>query len=136
MKFSGKAVTGRQVAGLVLGAMAVLAGCSKNKSEPAHTFAYVTNSGSNSVSVLDLATMKVTRTLSTGDNPTGVTASPTKDEVYVVNTGSGTVSVIDTATNQVAGSIGVGRGCQTKARSPSVQARRSGHVLSAVNTRL
>ena len=74
----------------------MLAGCSKHNSEPAHTFAYITNSGSNSVSVLDLATLKIVRTLATGNNPTGVTASPTKDEVYVVNTDSGTVSVIDT----------------------------------------
>ena len=102
-------MTGRRVAGLVLGALGMLAGCSKHNSEPAHTFAYITNSGSNSVSVLDLATLKIARTLSTGNNPTGVTASPTKDEVYVVNTDSGTVSVINSASNQVAGSISVGR---------------------------
>ncbi len=53
--------------------------------------------------------MKIARTLATGNNPTGVTASPTKDEVYVVNTDSGTVSVINAATNQVAGNITVGR---------------------------
>ncbi len=49
------------------------------------------------------------RTLATGSNPTGVTASPTKDEVYVVNTDSGTVSVIDAASNRIAGNISVGR---------------------------
>ncbi len=53
--------------------------------------------------------MKIVRTLATGNNPTGVTASPTKDEVYVVNTDSGTVSVIDAASNQIAGNISVGR---------------------------
>ncbi len=53
--------------------------------------------------------MKIVRTLATGNNPTGVTASPTKDEVYVVNTDSGTVSVIDAATNQIAGNMSVGR---------------------------
>ena len=67
------------------------------------------NSGSNTVSVLELSTLKIVRTLSTGNNPSGVTASPTKDEVYVVNTDSGTVSVIDAAANQIAGNMNVGK---------------------------
>ena len=98
---------GRQLAGLALAAMALLAGCSKHDAESAHTFAYITNSGSNTVSVLGLSVLKIVRTLATGNNPSGVTASPTKDEVYVVNTDSGTVSFIDAAANQIAGNMNV-----------------------------
>ena len=109
MNLRQNAVMGRQFAGLALVAVALLAGCSKRNAEPAHSFAYVTNSGSNTVSVLDLGSMKVIATLPTGNNPTGVTASPTKDEIYVVNTDSGTVSVIDAVSNRIAGSISVGK---------------------------
>jgi YVTN family beta-propeller protein len=72
-------------------------------------FAYVTNGNSNSVSVLDLVNLRSDRTLRVGDNPTGITANPRRDEVYAVNTRSGTITVIDAPTNTVAATIGVHR---------------------------
>jgi len=72
-------------------------------------YAWVTNSGGNSVTVLDLVHMQTAATIAVGDDPTDVAVSPTRDEVYVVNTGSGSVSVIDAVTNKVAATIGVHR---------------------------
>ena len=109
MNMGRKAAVGRRLAGLALASLLVLAGCSKRNAEPPYTFAYITNSGSNTVSVLNLATMKIERVLATGINPSGVTANPAKNEVYVVNTDSGTVSIIDASRNQVTGSVAVGR---------------------------
>jgi YVTN family beta-propeller protein len=72
-------------------------------------FAYVTNSGSNTVTVLDLVHLRQERVLAVGANPSGVSASPTRNEIYVVNTDSGTVSVIDAEENRVAATIPVHR---------------------------
>jgi YVTN family beta-propeller protein len=72
-------------------------------------FAYVTNSGSNTVTVLDLVHLRQDRVLAVGANPSGVSANPTRNEIYVVNTDSGTISVIDAEKNRVAATIAVHR---------------------------
>ena len=76
-------------------------------------FAYVTNGGSNTVSVFDLVNVRPDRVLQVGQNPTGVSSNPKRNEVYVVNTGSGqsngSVSVIDTEKNSVVATIPVHR---------------------------
>lgn len=70
-------------------------------------FAYVTNTGSNTVTVLDLVNLRPDRTLAVGSEPSGIAANPAKNEVYAVNTGSGTISVIDAALNRVVATIPV-----------------------------
>jgi YVTN family beta-propeller protein len=72
-------------------------------------FAYVTNGGSYTVTVLDLVNLRQERILQVGAAPTGITANPERNEVYAVNSGSGTVSVIDTEKNRVAATIAVHR---------------------------
>ncbi len=72
-------------------------------------FAYVTNTGSNTVTVLDLVNLRQDRTLSVGSEPTGIAANPAKNEVYAINSGSGNVSVIDATRNRVAATIPVHR---------------------------
>jgi YVTN family beta-propeller protein len=76
-------------------------------------YAYVTNSGSNTVSVLDLVNLRQDRVLAVGLSPTGVAANPVRNEVYVVNSGNGTangsVSVIDAERNALAATIPVHR---------------------------
>src|SRR5271155_1332328 len=72
-------------------------------------YAYVTNGGSNTVTVLDLVNLRQDRELSVGRNPTGVAISLTRNEVYVVNSVDGTVSVIDAQKNAVAATISVHR---------------------------
>jgi YVTN family beta-propeller protein len=72
-------------------------------------YAYISNGGSNTVTVLDLVNMRQDRVIAVGKNPSGLAVNPRRNEVYVVNTGSGTVSVIHAESNTVAATITVGR---------------------------
>ena len=71
-------------------------------------FAYITNTNSNSVSVIDTATNTVVTTVPVGFAPLGVAVNPTGTQVYVANYSPSNVSVIDTATNTVAATVAVG----------------------------
>jgi YVTN family beta-propeller protein len=72
--------------------------------------AYITNLGSNNVSVIDTKTNKVTATIPVGAGPLGVAVSPDGSKVYITNDNDnpGTVAVIATATNKVIATIPVG----------------------------
>ena len=70
-------------------------------------YAYVTNGKSNTVSVIDLRTFALAKTIPVGSEPTGIAANSKKNEIYVVNAGSNNVSVIDAETNTVVATIGV-----------------------------
>lgn len=72
-------------------------------------YAYVTNGGDNTVTVLDLTNLRQDRVLKVGTNPTGLAANPVLNEVYAVNTGSNSVSVIDTVHQSVVATIPVRR---------------------------
>ena len=72
-------------------------------------YAYISNGGSNTVTVLDLVYLRQDRTLQVGANPTHLAANPVRNEIYVVNTQSGTISVIDAETNRIAATIPVHR---------------------------
>jgi YVTN family beta-propeller protein len=100
--------------GFLLAGLA-LAGC-KSHDFPEYPadyreFAYVTNGASNTVSVFDVVHVRLDREIQVGQNPTGVTANPKRNEVYVVNSGSvgtnGSISVIDTEKNAVVATIPV-----------------------------
>jgi len=60
------------------------------------------------VSVVDLASMKVTATIQTGLHPTGMAFYGYGKYLLVANTYSDTISVIDTAKNEVAWTINLG----------------------------
>ncbi len=81
-------------------------------------FAYITNGDSNSVSVIDTATNKVTATISVGSNPMGAAISPDGTKVYVANAKSNDISVIDTATNTVKAKVPLGSSPQGIAITP------------------
>ena len=70
-------------------------------------YAYITNGGSNTVTVLDVVNLRQDRVIPVGSNPTGVAVNTERNEVYVVNTGSNSVSVIDAEKNTVAATIPV-----------------------------
>jgi YVTN family beta-propeller protein len=77
-------------------------------------YAYITNAGSNTVSVIDTATNTITATVPVGSNPNGVAVTPDGTKVYVANSdwdnvfAIDTVSVIDTAINNVTATVDVG----------------------------
>jgi YVTN family beta-propeller protein len=70
--------------------------------------AYITNIGSNTVSVIATASNTVTATITVGFGPLGVAVTPDGSHVYVTNQLSGTVSVIATASNTVIATTPVG----------------------------
>jgi len=76
-------------------------------------YAYVTNGGSGTVTVLDVVNVRVDREIPVGQNPVAVNANPTRNEVYVVNAGleggQGSLSVIDAEKNVVAATIPLDR---------------------------
>jgi YVTN family beta-propeller protein len=75
-------------------------------------YAYVTNQGSGTVTVLDVVNVRLDRELPVGLNPVAVATSPTRNEVYVLNAGTpggpGSISVIDCEHNAVVATIAVG----------------------------
>jgi YVTN family beta-propeller protein len=72
-------------------------------------YAYISNGGSNTVTVLDVVNMRQDRVIAVGAEPSGLAVNPRRNEVYVVNSGSGTVTVINAETNTVAATIRVQR---------------------------
>ena len=66
-------------------------------------YAYITNSASNTVTVLDVVNIRVDRELAVGADPLAIAASPTRNEIYVVNSGTattqGSLSIIDAEHN-------------------------------------
>jgi YVTN family beta-propeller protein len=91
----------RLLAGSVIGA---LLSCVAQ----AAPFAYITNSGSNTVSVVDTATNAVVATVAVGSQPFGVAVNAAGTRAYIGNRGANSVSFIDTVTNTVVATIVVG----------------------------
>ena len=68
---------------------------------PDGTRAYVVNSGSDTVSVIDIATNAVVATIPVGSGPGAIAITPDGTRAYVANSAVDNISVIDTATNTV-----------------------------------
>ena len=81
-------------------------------------YAYITNTDSNTVSVIDTATNTVIATVNVGSYPFGVAVNPVGTKIYVPNEGSNDVSIIDTATNTVTATVKVGFGPHGAAVNP------------------
>src|SRR6266849_6084859 len=84
----------------------------------AQTHAYIVNTGSNSVSVIDTTSNTVVATVSVGGSPLEVAITPDGTRVYVTNGNDNTVSVIDAASNTVVATVGVGAGPTAVAITP------------------
>jgi YVTN family beta-propeller protein len=67
---------------------------------------YVTNSGSDCVTMIDRQEDLVVGTIAVGRSPMGVMTSPDRTKVYVANFGSNSISVIDKAALRVIKTIG------------------------------
>ena len=81
--------------------------------------AYVTNSGSNNVSVINTTTNAVIATVPVGNGPAGLAVAPNGSQVYVTNVSDNTVSVVSTATNRVVARVTVGNAPQAVAFTPN-----------------
>lgn len=82
-----------------------MAACETASAQP---FAYVLNSNSGSVSVIDVASKAVVSTIAVGGFPEGMSITPDGAFVYVANGNFNSVIVIDTATNTIVATIPVG----------------------------
>lgn len=67
---------------------------------PCPTKAYVSNSGSDSVSVIDTSSHRVIATIPTDKAPVNPTFTPDRRQVYVANSQASTLTVIDVATDK------------------------------------
>jgi YVTN family beta-propeller protein len=76
--------------------------------DPTSNLVVVANSGSNDVSLVDLATETVTETIAVGTSPHGVAVMPRFGRAVVTNRGSSTASLIDFATAAVTATADVG----------------------------
>jgi YVTN family beta-propeller protein len=74
----------------------------------ASTYAYVTNSRANTVSVIDQSTLTVTNEIPVGERPVGLWPAPDGSAVYVANQIGGTLSRIDVTSLSVTATVPVG----------------------------
>jgi YVTN family beta-propeller protein len=74
-------------------------------STPCAVLAYISNSDSNEVSVIDTSTNTVMANVAVGNGPFGVAVSRDGSRAYVANAFSSDVSVIDTSTNTVVATV-------------------------------
>jgi len=94
---------------------------------PTGTRLYVTNQGSNTVSVIDTSSNTISATVPVGNSPYGVVVNPSGTRVYVANLDTNFVSVIDATTNTVIATVTVGTG------PFGVAVNRSGKKVYAAN---
>ena len=87
----------------------------------AEPYAYITNQGDNSLSVINTKTNKVIQSITVGHRPAGVVVSNDNKRVYVSNPESKDISVIDTKTLENIKTIKVGGGPLAIAISPDNQ---------------
>ena len=69
---------------------------------------YVSNYGSNYVSVVDSTNNNIVKNITVGSNPTSVLYDPSNEMIYVTNCYSDNVSAINTTTDSVQSSFNVG----------------------------
>ena len=75
---------------------------------PDGNYAYVANTDSGTVSVIEISSNTVTTTITVGTEPFGVAITPDSSYAYVANSGTTTVSVIEISSNTVTTTITVG----------------------------
>lgn len=68
---------------------------------PTNNIIYVTNSGIDTVSVIEGKTYSVTYNINVGKTPQGVAVNPSTNLVYVANSASNSTTVIDAKTNSI-----------------------------------
>jgi YVTN family beta-propeller protein len=76
-------------------------GLEGKRRELAALLAYVTNEGSDSVSVIDRALDQVVSVLAVGKAPRGITVTRDASQAFVVDAGASTLSIIDINTDRV-----------------------------------
>jgi YVTN family beta-propeller protein len=97
----------KRFSGILIALMLALA-LATTSAAVAAPFAYVSNFGSNTVSVVDGKNNSVVVTMTVGKSPFGLAVNAAGTRAYVANYTDGSVSVIDTTSNTVLTSVLVG----------------------------
>lgn len=63
--------------------------------------AYITNQGSNTVSVVDIKNRKITHEIPVGNGPVGVAISLKQNYGFITNANDGSVDVLDLYQNKI-----------------------------------
>lgn len=96
-----------------------------------HEYAYTSDSGSNTVSVLDLVRMRPETVLQVDPHPVALAANPQTNEIYVAGQGAsganGSLTVIDAQTNRIAAKLRLGK------QPTAIAVNRSGTRLYITN---
>ena len=71
-------------------------------------FAYVSNEGSASVSVIDTATDKVTATFNVGGKPRGIALAPDQKRLYVSDQAANAALIVDTSNGALLTKVALG----------------------------
>src|SRR3989440_1085017 len=82
-----------------LPAIVLLVCCATDVGAEAAPFAYVSNEGSASISIIDTATDKVVSTMKIGQKPRGIAISPDGKRLYISDQTANALRVIDTGKN-------------------------------------
>lgn len=80
--------------------------------------AYVVNSSSGNITVVDTASMQAYSPIGVGVAPQKIAATPDGTKFLITNSGSASVSVVDAMTNRVVGTVPVGNGATDIKISP------------------
>ncbi len=80
--------------------------------------AYISNTGSDEVWVVDIDAQAVVDVVDVGDDPRGIDITPDNSRVYVANRFDNTISVIDTSTNTALAPIDLGASPTVTATEP------------------
>lgn len=104
---------------------------------PDGRFAFVSNSSSGNVSVVDLAQMSVMETVAVGVSPWDTALTPDGKKLLVSNQGGDTVTVVDADSRQVVKVIEVGKAPMMLAVTPDGQSayvtNRDSHTISTID---
>src|SRR5689334_9091163 len=74
----------------------------------AQPYAYVANSGSNTVAMVNVGTSAMSGSVTVASAPAGITLTPDGSTIYVSSANSGVVTAISATTHAVLGTIKVG----------------------------
>jgi YVTN family beta-propeller protein len=96
------------ITGKVTGDITGLTGCHGVALNPDMKRGYISEGGSNQVTVFDLQTLKVITTIPVGQRPDAILYEPSTHHIFTFNGSSNDTTVVDTATNKVLGTIALG----------------------------
>lgn len=85
---------------------------------------YVTNTGSNNITVINRQNDQVVASIGVDNGPMGIVTSPSGDRIYVANSDSNTISIIDTSHNRVIDTISLNFGISPRELAISPDGRR------------